>query len=173
MGGAFNQRFNRESLPIANGNPPQPKKKWSNLMPLFVLLVVVAEITFLGRLDMAKNSAVVDSWADLFHRSPATMELALGGGDDLPLGIEVGNRSSEPGAGSCEEWLEREDRVVYSRDFNKDPIRVSGAEKVSLSLRSYSLLLPYIEDAGLFNEMKILYKIFCLLSTTTMTLSTL
>ncbi|XP_031381868.1 glycoprotein 3-alpha-L-fucosyltransferase A-like isoform X2 [Punica granatum] len=125
-----NQRGARESLPIANGNPQQqPKKKCSNLMPLFVLLVVVAEIAFLGRLDMAKNSAVVDSWADLFHRSPPTTELAVGGGDDLPLPVGTEDRSSEPEAENCEEWLEREDRVVYSRDFNKDPIWVSGAEK--------------------------------------------
>lgn len=97
------------------------KKKWSNLMPLFVALVVVAEIAFLGRLDIAKNVDVVNSWTDSFYSAPASKELAVGG-DDLGLdGLE-----SE----SCEEWLEKEDAVVYSRDFRKNPILVSGAEQV-------------------------------------------
>ncbi|RVW49702.1 putative fucosyltransferase-like protein [Vitis vinifera] len=96
------------------------KKKWSNLMPLFVALVVVAEIAFLGRLDIAKNVDVVNSWTDSFYSAPASKELAVGG-DDLGLdGLE-----SE----SCEEWLEKEDAVVYSRDFRKNPILVSGAEQ--------------------------------------------
>jgi glycoprotein 3-alpha-L-fucosyltransferase len=110
----------QESLPMSNGFSSTPKKKWSNLMPLLVAVVVVAEIILLGRLDMAKNAALVDSWADLFYRSPPQ--------DDLPLESLASDRVSEPE--SCEEWLEREDAVVYSRDFGKDPILVSGAEKV-------------------------------------------
>ncbi|KAK4783950.1 hypothetical protein SAY86_018318 [Trapa natans] len=122
--GRYNLRGPRETLPTANGSsPPHPKKKWYNLVPLVVLFVVVAEIAFLGRLDIANNSAFVDSWADLLYRSPGiTSEMAAGGGDDLSQGIEMG-------AGSCEEWLQREDMVVYSRDFNKDPIRVADSEK--------------------------------------------
>ena len=97
------------------------KRKWSNLMPLLVALVVVGEIMFLGRLDIAKNFDVVNSWTDSFYSAPASKELAVGG-DDLGLnGLE-----SE----SCEEWLEKEDAVVYSRDFQEHPILVSGAEQV-------------------------------------------
>lgn len=110
----------QESLPISNGLSSTPKKKWTNLMPLLVALVVVAEITLLGRLDIVKNAALVDSWADLFYRPPPR--------DDFPLESLASDRVSEPEG--CEEWLEREDAVVYSRDFRKDPILVSGAEQV-------------------------------------------
>jgi glycoprotein 3-alpha-L-fucosyltransferase len=66
MGLVWNQRGSRtetttttqEGLPVSVG-VAVPKKKWSNLMPLFVALVVIAEIAFLGRLDMAKNAAMV------------------------------------------------------------------------------------------------------------------
>ncbi|XP_050260598.1 glycoprotein 3-alpha-L-fucosyltransferase A-like [Quercus robur] len=109
----------QESLPITDGVSSVAKKKWSNLMPLVVALVVIAEIAFLGRLDMAKNAALVDSWADLFHRSPPQ--------EDLLDSWGVNNRISE--SESCEDWLEKEDAVVYSRDFEKEPVFVSGAEK--------------------------------------------
>ncbi|XP_027920317.1 glycoprotein 3-alpha-L-fucosyltransferase A [Vigna unguiculata] len=111
----------QESLPVlaTGGNP---KRKWNNLMPLVVALVVIAEIAFLGRLDMAKNAAMVDSLADFFYRSRAVVE-----GEDLGLGLVASDRTSE--LDSCEEWLEREDAVTYSRDFSKEPIFVSGADQ--------------------------------------------
>jgi len=116
----------QESLPVlaTGGNP---KRKWNNLMPLVVALVVIAEIAFLGRLDMAKNAAMVDSLADFFYRSRAVVE-----GEDLGLGLVASDRTSE--LDSCEEWLEREDAVTYSRDFSKEPIFVSGADQVWLIL---------------------------------------
>lgn len=110
----------QETLPITDGVSSVAKKKWSNLMPLVVALVVIAEIAFLGRLDMAKNAALVDSWADLFYRSPPQ--------EDLLDSWGVNNRISE--SESCEDWLEKEDAVVYSRDFEKEPVFVSGGEKV-------------------------------------------
>ncbi|KAF8013706.1 hypothetical protein BT93_I1539 [Corymbia citriodora subsp. variegata] len=130
---ASNQRFSRgahthDSQPIANGIPAAPKRKWTNFMPLFVILVVVAEIAFLGRLDMAKNAALVDSWADVFHRSHPGGELPLTD-DDFPVAVEVADRSSGSETESCEEWLEKQDAVVYSRDFGKEPILISGHEE--------------------------------------------
>ena len=110
----------QESIPISNGVSSVPKKKCSNLMPLLVALVVIVEITFLGRLDMDKNAALVDSWADLFYRSPPQ--------EDLLESLGFSDRPSE--SESCEEWLEKEDAVVYSREFEKEPILVTGAEKV-------------------------------------------
>lgn len=97
-------------------------------MPLFVALVVILEISFLGRLDMAKNAAMFDSLADFFHKQPPQTELEVIVDGDLGGGkIEGRVLDSE----SCEEWLEREDGVNYSRDFEKDPILVTGAEQVS------------------------------------------
>ncbi|CAK9318064.1 unnamed protein product [Citrullus colocynthis] len=126
-----NQRGSRswttaEELPVSSGAPLPPKKKWSNAMPLFIALVVVAEIIFLGRLDVAKNVAMVDSWADLFYRSPPSRAL-IGGADDLNSRFIDGDRISE--LGICEEWLEKEDAVTYSRDFQKEPILVSGSDE--------------------------------------------
>ncbi|XP_016650933.1 PREDICTED: glycoprotein 3-alpha-L-fucosyltransferase A-like isoform X1 [Prunus mume] len=120
MGVFWTQRGSRtattqEGLPVSGGISTAPKRKWSNLMPFFVALVVIAEIAFLGKLDIAKNTALVDSWADLFSPAPLIHELAV--------------ESDDLGLLSCEEWLEREDAVEYSRDFEKEPILVSGDEK--------------------------------------------
>ena len=99
-------------------------------MPLLVALVVIVEITFLGRLDMDKNAALVDSWADLFYRSPPQEDLFYRSPpqEDLLESLGFSDRPSE--SESCEEWLEKEDAVVYSREFEKEPILVTGAEKV-------------------------------------------
>lgn len=135
MGLVWNQRGSRtetttqEGLPVSSGVTAAPKKKWSNLMPLFVALVVIAEIAFLGKLDMAKNAGMV---ADFFHGSRVVVE-----SDNLGLDRVVGSdRSPELETESCESWLEREDAVTYSRDFSKEPVFVSGAEQV------YFILLP-------------------------------
>lgn len=130
MGLVWNQRGSRtettlqEGLPVSSGGGggALPKKKWSNLMPLFVALVVIAEIAFLGRLDMAKNAAMV---ADLFYRSRVVVE-----SDDLGIEMVGDDRNFEAETESCEAWLEREDAVTYSRDFVKEPVFVSGAEQV-------------------------------------------
>ncbi|XP_054787989.1 glycoprotein 3-alpha-L-fucosyltransferase A-like [Prosopis cineraria] len=126
---------NQETLPVsAAGLSVPPKKRWSNLMPLVVALVVIAEIAFLGKLDMAKNTAMLDTWADLIYWSREVVAK-----DDLGIAREVvandglgidmlgGVRTSE--SESCEEWLEREDAVAYSRNFTKDPVLVSGGEQ--------------------------------------------
>lgn len=118
----------QEGIPISNVVSTVNKRKWSNLMPLFVGLVVIAEIGFLGRLDMAKNAALVDSWTDLFSRSPPSHEVVVHGVDGLGLGLVGDDRGLE--LESCEDWLEKEDAVEYSRNFEKEPILVSGAEQV-------------------------------------------
>ncbi|KAA0054588.1 glycoprotein 3-alpha-L-fucosyltransferase A-like [Cucumis melo var. makuwa] len=111
-----NQRGSRswataEELPVSSKAPMSAKKKWSNAMPMFIALVVVAEINFLGRLDVAKNVAMVDSWADLFYRSPPSFAL-IDRGDDLNSQFIDGDRILE--LGICEEWLEKEDAVTCS-----------------------------------------------------------
>ncbi|GLT47278.1 hypothetical protein SLA2020_209860 [Shorea laevis] len=124
----------QEGMPVSNGlssssssSSSPNQKKWSNLMPLFVVLVVVAEIAFLGRLDMAKNTAFFDSWPDLFYKTPASHGVENVFGVDSEIGLKDDDLKSSPG--SCEEWLEREDSVVYSRDFENDPIIVHGGEQ--------------------------------------------
>ena len=63
----------------ASSDSMPTKRKWSNLMPLLVAIVVVGEIVFLGRLDIAKNLDVVNSWTDSFYSAPASKEFAVGG----------------------------------------------------------------------------------------------
>ena len=106
-------------------------------MPLVVVLVVIAEIAFLGRLDIAKNAAFLDSWPEMFYKSTSSGGVDVAGVENF--GIEALGGDQNSVAESCEEWLQREDAMVYSRDFGKDPIRVSSAEHV------YSLffLLPF------------------------------
>ncbi|GMN37630.1 hypothetical protein TIFTF001_006977 [Ficus carica] len=137
--GVFGKRTGTTSheavIPVSNGAVSETaaaanKRKCSKLMPLFVALVVVSEIAFLGRLDMVKNAAMVDSLADLFYLPPPARDEvrdAIGGlGLDL-LAVAGGDRSSE--FEGCEEWLLREDSVQYSRDFAKQPVLVSGADQ--------------------------------------------
>ncbi|GAB2298851.1 Alpha-(1,3)-fucosyltransferase 11 [Dionaea muscipula] len=113
--------------PPANSSSTS-KKKWSTLMAIFALVVVVCEIAFLGRLDMAKNADLVHSWADSFHHpsSPPALPIDESGGGGLGL-----SRTTTHGGvdfvDGCESWLEREDGVVYSRDFEKDPVLVSSS----------------------------------------------
>jgi len=115
------------------------RKKWANLMPIFILLVVIAEIAFLGRLDMAENAAFVNSWADsLFHGS-SLAGTGSGSGSDAEgesAHRRISNSFRVPEVGTCERWLEEEDTVVYSRDFDKDPILISGGDQVYLRLFS-------------------------------------
>lgn len=100
-------------------NSVNSRKTWTNLMPIFIALVVIAEIAFLGSFDMTKNASMVNSWADsLLHQPPPAQEA------ESKYVVHV-----EDGGGACEEWLEREDTVVYSRDFDKDPILVDGRDK--------------------------------------------
>ncbi|XWS54804.1 hypothetical protein CRYUN_Cryun10bG0120500 [Craigia yunnanensis] len=121
----------QEGLPLSDGlsssTSVSNKKKWSNLMPLVVALVFIAEIAFLGRLDIAKNAAFFDSWPEIFYKSTYSGGVEVAGVENF--GIEALGGDQNSVAESCEEWLEREDAVVYSRDFGKDPIWVSGAEQ--------------------------------------------
>ncbi|KAL2344812.1 hypothetical protein Fmac_006097 [Flemingia macrophylla] len=126
MGLVSNPRGSRaeaaqEGMPVSVS--AGPKRRWTNLMPLVVALVVIAEIAFLGRLDMAKNAAMVDTLADFFYRSHVA---AVDGGD---IDFVVSSAGRTPPSETCEEWLEREDAVAYSRDFSKDPVFVSGADQ--------------------------------------------
>ncbi|VFQ78302.1 unnamed protein product [Cuscuta campestris] len=113
--------------------PNTPKKRWFGFLPLFVALVVLGEIAFLGRLDMAKNVDMVNSWADSFYQFTASSWPSAGdhitslGGDEVRFAAEL--PESVSGLESCEEWLEREDTVAYSRDFEKDPILVNGGHQ--------------------------------------------
>ncbi|XP_077250067.1 glycoprotein 3-alpha-L-fucosyltransferase A-like [Tasmannia lanceolata] len=91
------------------------KKRWSSLLPLFVAFVVIAEIMFLTRLDMAKNASMVHTWTNTFYYPSSTSLPVVGGEEEFDI--------------NCEDWLEREDDVEYSRDFVKDPILVSGVEE--------------------------------------------
>ncbi|ERM93474.1 hypothetical protein AMTRI_Chr04g247480 [Amborella trichopoda] len=98
------------------------KKRWNKLVPILVALVVVAEIVFLGRLDMAKNAAMMRTWTAGFN-SPVDAEKGIDG-----LGV-IEESVHEIRGWSCEEWLEREDSVTCTRDFKRDPIWVNGGEQ--------------------------------------------
>ncbi|KAL6957528.1 glycoprotein 3-alpha-L-fucosyltransferase [Sarracenia purpurea var. burkii] len=131
MGAVPNQRITRpgwiqQEVPNSNGasssSNNNTKKRWSNLMLLIAVLVVVAEIAFLGRLDMAKNAAIL---ADSFYQFTAASSSSSA--DEVGVGVLGLDRSSE--TDNCEEWLEREDFMEYSRDFKKEPISVTGGEQ--------------------------------------------
>ncbi|GKB24772.1 glycoprotein 3-alpha-L-fucosyltransferase A, partial [Tanacetum coccineum] len=107
-------------------------KKWSNLLPLFLVLVFIAEISFLGRLDLIKNhnNDLFNSWADSFYQFTGGASTLIDGDDDVAM-VGVGDVAlrSDTSSERCEEWLERVDAVAYSRDFKKEPVVVTGGEQ--------------------------------------------
>lgn len=115
-------------------NSDNSKKKLTNFLPLFLALVFIAEIGFLARLDLIKNPDLVNSWADSFLQftNSSFSSLSLDPVDEVAvadLSAAVVDVSRSVGGESCEEWLEREDSVVYSRDFRKEPVLISGREE--------------------------------------------
>ncbi|KAI0494848.1 hypothetical protein KFK09_024993 [Dendrobium nobile] len=98
------------------------RKRWSSLVPIFAAIVVVAEIAFLSRMDMAKSSDFVQHWTNSFYLPYSSSA------DDLPLPFpEFNPLDSEQRR--CEERLKREDDIPYSRDFTKDPVFISGVDE--------------------------------------------
>lgn len=133
------QHHKIEGLPDPNrpetySSPPSTpnKRKWSNVLPIFVGLVVIGEIAFLGRLDMVKNADLVNSLAESFYKFTQTSHYW-----STDSWVDESGSGSE-GSGlqnhqeSCQDWLEREDYVPYSRDFRKEPILVHGAAEVCI-----------------------------------------
>ena len=123
-------------------------KKWPNLLPLFLTLVFVSEIAFLSRLDLIKQSEFVNSWTESFYQF--TTSPLVSSSNFLETSDEVPVAGSGGDGESCEEWLEREDRVVYSRDFQKDPILVIGGHQVPPPLINSLLFLLVLELFLLF-----------------------
>ncbi|KAK8263196.1 hypothetical protein V6Z11_D12G025500 [Gossypium hirsutum] len=124
-------RTQEHGLPLSDSLPSSTsvsnKTKCSNLMPLVVALVVIAEIAFLGRLDMAKNAAFFDSWPEMFYKYHSSDGAEVAGVEKVDIETLGGDQNLFKE--SCEDWLEREDGVIYSRDFAKDPIWISGADQ--------------------------------------------
>ncbi|XP_019157852.1 PREDICTED: glycoprotein 3-alpha-L-fucosyltransferase A-like isoform X2 [Ipomoea nil] len=123
-GGAVMRISRAENGHNAIGSPKYSsgaKKKCSNWLPIFVAFVVIAEIAFLGRLDVTKNVDLVNSWAHSFYQFTAMpwSSTSADGGDDRGY---FGGRYRRFGYESCEDWLERVDVVTYTRNFDKDPI---------------------------------------------------
>lgn len=92
------------------------RRRWGLLLPLLVGAAFLAEIAFLGRLDMAKNAEAVESWTTSFYRRSANWSGGDGDDDEIRR---------------CQDRLEREDDVPYDRDFDREPVLVGGAAKVS------------------------------------------
>lgn len=107
-----------------------PNKIWRHWLPLFVALVFIAEISFMSKIDLAEQANLVNSWADSFYQftksSRPPLELAV---DEAELGVLVNEVGQGFVPGGCEEWLEREDSLAFSRDFDKEPIIVHGREE--------------------------------------------
>ncbi|CAO2188570.1 unnamed protein product [Urochloa humidicola] len=108
---------------VGAGAQAQPgrRRRLGLLLPLLVGAAFLAEIAFLGRLDMAKNAEAVESWTTSFYGRSAHWGEAAGG--------EEGDEADDDEIRQCQERLEREDAVPYDRDFDKDPVLVGGAAK--------------------------------------------
>uniref|UniRef100_A0A0E0QK73 Fucosyltransferase n=1 Tax=Oryza rufipogon TaxID=4529 RepID=A0A0E0QK73_ORYRU len=115
------------------------RRRCGGLLPLLVGAAFLAEIAFLGRLDMAKNAAAVESWTTSFYArssapardGKAAVVVPGADADDAPPGGGEVVEEDDGDIRLCEERLEREDGVPHDRDFDKDPVLVGGAAKVS------------------------------------------
>uniref|UniRef100_A0A0D9X8U0 Fucosyltransferase n=1 Tax=Leersia perrieri TaxID=77586 RepID=A0A0D9X8U0_9ORYZ len=115
------------------------RRRCGLLLPLLVAVAFLGEIAFLGRLDMAKNAAAVESWTTSFYARPFSASDSRKGAvkvahadadaDAPPGGGEVVEEEEDDGIRLCQERLEREDGVPHDRDFDKDPVLVGGAAK--------------------------------------------
>ncbi|KAL1801906.1 hypothetical protein ACET3Z_030553 [Daucus carota] len=87
---------------------------------------------FLGRVTVAHKKSLVNSWADSFYQF-TTLHWSLksyGFDDDDRVGSDrVGGVEEYLVPDECEEWLEKHDFVAYSRDFEKEPVYVSGSNE--------------------------------------------
>lgn len=99
-------------------------------------MVFCAEILFMNRLDMAKNADVVENWTTSFFQ-PSSVDGGVA--VDVTSDFVGGDSSGEVDTRSCEKWLEREDAVPYARDFDKEPVLVTGKQKVVSLLLSLEL----------------------------------
>ncbi|KAL4581212.1 hypothetical protein LXL04_017422 [Taraxacum kok-saghyz] len=135
-----NQRVSRGTIYQASSNSNithNSKKKWSNLLPLFLAVVFISEIAFLGRLE---KTDFVNSWAESFYQfttSPlfsSSNFLETADDDEVPV-VGFSDASTDvAGSGrreTCEEWLEKEDHVVYSRNFHTHPVTIAGGDQRS------------------------------------------
>ncbi|XP_072991377.1 putative fucosyltransferase-like protein [Typha latifolia] len=113
------------------------RRRWPSPVPIFVAFVVVAEIAFLGRLDMAKNAAMVHHWTTSFYFPSLS-------NSSSPLSFSESLATSEDDEfRRCEMFLEREDNIQYTRDFGVDPVLVSGAEQKDWSSCSVGCKFAY------------------------------
>ncbi|XP_071726190.1 glycoprotein 3-alpha-L-fucosyltransferase A-like [Rutidosis leptorrhynchoides] len=122
-------------------NVHNSRKKWSTLLPLFLVLVFIAEVSFLGRLDLIKHGDLLNSLTESFYQfttssvsSSSSFDTAdevsmLGFSDATVDTVDSSDGDGGDNGESCEDWLEREDAVVYTRDFKEEPIFVTGAEQ--------------------------------------------
>ncbi|KAJ6734250.1 hypothetical protein OIU79_001494, partial [Salix purpurea] len=69
------------------------------------------------------------SWVgSFFYGSTVSVDMVEGAGFELES-VSMGTTERTLGSHSCEEWFEKEDAVVYARDFDIDPNLVTGDEK--------------------------------------------
>ncbi|KAK4424194.1 Glycoprotein 3-alpha-L-fucosyltransferase A [Sesamum alatum] len=112
---------NVPSTSYSSPSPNSNSKNWSRFLPVLVGLVVVAEILFLGPLDMAKDADILNSGAEPFYHSTITEPSSASAEYS-----ESGQGRDFDAEDGCQSWLEKVDSVPYSRDFEKDPVFIQG-----------------------------------------------
>lgn len=122
---------------------------WGRTVLLAVFIVVLIECAFIVRLDILNTSStsssyyssLVDGNADAYKlpgNDEIRMKLNMTAGRNP---IKERRRDSFVADDMCSEgWLEKADRVKYSRDFKKDPVLVSSGETEVLALSFYSFV---------------------------------
>ncbi|XP_042479551.1 glycoprotein 3-alpha-L-fucosyltransferase A-like isoform X2 [Macadamia integrifolia] len=103
----------RDGVGVSGGGgvPSPNKKRWSILMPIFIAFVVIAEIAFLGRLDMAEKVDMVHSWTNSFYSSPSTVSSVSNSPARkidlvLPTQEEASTSSTHDVSKNCKEGLD-------------------------------------------------------------------
>ena len=102
------------------------RRWWGRTILWAVFAIVLIECAFIVRLDIL-NSPTTSS-----HSSDHGIAKALPGHDLRP--ILRPNMTREGNDICSKEWLEKADRVQYSRDFKKDPVLVEAGGEAQVLL---------------------------------------
>lgn len=111
---------------------------WGRTILWAVFLVVLIECAFIVRLDILNSSSTSTSFTELIESTG--LHTGNAGIPTVKLNTTAGRKPPRKGddfvadAMCSESWLEKADKVEYSRNFQREPVMVVAGETEVLAL---------------------------------------